>query len=260
MPEINEVIIKLQKSQLSSLQKLRALRAVSVHMYLSTQQCRGLLRVFASQPQDGQVLQKESRDVQDAFCILHTRVTDRGYLLGPELLHASQSKEGLASRPLVKPDASAPWQQRQTSPLSPGDREALSRRLGILHLINPLRPELVRIECNFAVREQRKVMAFLLQLATLEQAGQPLVWNIKGTKKIYLPMTWYENGPPVDAGEFLVSYESWGPNMSVRYAVAEQYTVGFYGPRLGERTPGLGEKTPSLIPVRESIARQSQYC
>lgn len=266
MSEIAEVIKQLQKSQVNLLQKLHALRAVSVHMYLSTRQCQALLRVFASKPQGGQVLQKESRDVQDAFCILHTRVTDRNYLLGPELLHASANKEASSSTPAVKPNhiafpqraeeqqenysaaAIAQWQHCQTYPLSQGDRKALGRRLGILHLFNPLRPELVRIECNLAMREQRKFMEFLLHLAALEPGGHPAGWDIDGTKKVSLPQMWLEFGPPADGGDYLVSYESWSANLPVRHAVAEQYTVGFYG-------LGLGEKSPSLIPMRACMAR-----
>eukprot|EP00930_Biecheleria_cincta_P070393 TRINITY_DN5802_c0_g1_i1.p1 TRINITY_DN5802_c0_g1~~TRINITY_DN5802_c0_g1_i1.p1 ORF type:complete len:1484 (+),score=279.34 TRINITY_DN5802_c0_g1_i1:161-4612(+) len=272
MPEVAEVIKQLQRSQVTTQQKLHALRAVSVHMYLSTRQCQALLHGFTSKLQEGQILQKESRDVQDAFCILHTRVTDRNYLLGPELLHASANAEEFSNSPSIKHHPSAfvqsteeqhedgysaaaiaRWRQSQLSPLSQGDRKALARRLGILHLVNPLRPELVRIECNLAVRDHRKFMEFLLHLAPLEAGGHAVGWDIDGTKQIVLPLTWMDYGPPVDGGEFLVSYASWSANMPVRYAVAEQYTVGFYG-------VGLGEKPPDLIPVKEigKKAKQSQ--
>lgn len=140
MPEVGQVLHFLQaRSDADELQydaavKLRALRAVSVHLYMSAQQFRLLIQVFS-----------EGVHRQDFFCIFHTRVVDPSRLLSPDILHSNI--------------------------FSVADRREVVRRVGHLQLLNPMHPEGAEYECNLAVYEERMVVEFLVQLALKEPSG-----------------------------------------------------------------------------------------
>lgn len=92
-----EITRLLRKKELSSRARLQALRAASVHFFISSNQCRSLLQCFPAamecswSPQGPRVVAlvasrsveainsglDESPDRQEALCILHTRVVDR---------------------------------------------------------------------------------------------------------------------------------------------------------------------------------------
>lgn len=191
--------------------KLRAVRAISVHMYLSTTQFRNLILCF---PEAG-----DSR--QDFFCMLHTRVTDPAKLLGPELLYSKTI-------------------------FDEADRADLLSRIGHLHLLNPLHPEgdnkdvnkpgevkdvhkaLISYSCNLLVHEERAVINFLVQLTVKEPGGKVVVLasNDKHTDK-GVPASWADKGVPEEDVTLKCSYETNGNvNVAWRQSLAERYCVG----------------------------------
>eukprot|EP00931_Biecheleriopsis_adriatica_P048179 TRINITY_DN27836_c0_g2_i1.p1 TRINITY_DN27836_c0_g2~~TRINITY_DN27836_c0_g2_i1.p1 ORF type:complete len:1614 (-),score=365.88 TRINITY_DN27836_c0_g2_i1:150-4991(-) len=99
MKEVNEIVRHLRNKAYTSETKLQALRAVSVYIVISTSQCRSLVQCFPS-PQESMPMGEESPERQEAFCILHTRVTDRERLLSHELLYSPKimSTIGLSRR------------------------------------------------------------------------------------------------------------------------------------------------------------------
>jgi len=192
MPEVSEVLKFIRKEELASGPKLRALRAVSVHLYLSAQQFRTLALCFP-----------EGEDRQDFFCVLHTRVVDPVRLLGPEGLHSPQ---------LFREQ----------------DMAALLRRIGRLHLLNPLHPEDTTYTCNLMVHEERMVVDFLVQLAVKEPGGK-VMGCATGARHAALPASWADKGVPVEDVVFKCCYETTNPNAQWRHTLAERYSVGLFG-------------------------------
>ncbi|CAE7176698.1 dfa3, partial [Symbiodinium necroappetens] len=93
MNEVSEITRLLRNKDLSSQSQLQALRAASVHLFISSNQCRALVQCFPSAPESSSQDAvnsgtDESPDRQEAFCILHTRVVDRERLLGPEVVYS----------------------------------------------------------------------------------------------------------------------------------------------------------------------------
>lgn len=301
MNEVGEMIRQLKTKTISSSSKLRALRTVSVHIFITTPQCRHLLLCF---PGSSDSSSDENIARQDAFCILHTRVVDRERMLGPELMYApvsvkmpekkspatstpTQSKSpsrrkaaNSLSAPLTDHLATVTAQaQKAANPGTPGnpklmkrggmsivdteakelssreekaaagsssrmtqnyvvftilqeaDQAAMFRRLGYLHLLNPLKPELCRLQLNLSVHEQRRAVQFLVYLAAMETGGRVFALMENG-KQVSLPASWADKGVPDTPLEFQVSYDSMDANYvsrSNRLSLAEQYCIGFYG-------------------------------
>ncbi|CAE8637552.1 unnamed protein product [Polarella glacialis] len=224
-PEVTEMIMLLMSAQAKSRSKLRALRAVSVHFFLSTVQCRNMLQCFPSVP-------GESVERQDAFCILHTRVTDRDRLLGPDLLYTVQANNfSIVSKSKVMgvsvKDARPSVPYATTPVLQAPDQLSLIRRLGHLHVLNPLRPEVSRMQCHLLIFEQRKVVEFLVNLATTEQGGRVLAWA-PGGRQVGLPTSWSDKGVPTKDVKYTVGYDCTAVNQSSRQNLAECYAVGFH--------------------------------
>lgn len=192
MPAASEVTRYLSSNTLAHDAKLRALRAISVHMYLSSQQFRNLIQCFSP---------GVSR--QDFFCTLHTRVVDPARLLGQEVLHAAGAQ----------------------AVFDAADREALLSRVGHLHLLNPLHPETVRFLCNLAVYEERTVIDFLVQLASKEPGGKVLVWS-KDEKHAVVPASWADKGVPIEDLIYNCTYDSTIQNLAWRQSLAERHCVG----------------------------------
>ncbi|CAE8702862.1 unnamed protein product [Polarella glacialis] len=224
-PEVTEMIMLLMSAQVKSCSKLRALRAVSVHFFLSTVQCRNMLQCFPIVP-------GESVERQDAFCILHTRVTDRDRLLGSDLLYTVQANNfSIVSKSKVMgvsvKDARPSVPYATTPVLQAPDQLSLIRRLGHLHVLNPLRPEVSRMQCHLLIFEQRKVVEFLVNLATTEQGGRVLAWA-PGGRQVGLPSSWSDKGVPTKDVQYTVGYDCAAVNQSSRQNLAECYTVGFH--------------------------------
>lgn len=117
--------------------------------------------------------------------------------------------------------------------LQEADQTALLRRLGYLHLMNPLKPEFCRMQCNLNVHEQRRTVEFLVQLAAIETGGR--VFALTNGKQVGLPASWADKGVPSTALDAVMIYDAMDASYvsrASRVALAEQYTVGFYG------TPG----------------------
>lgn len=190
MPEASEVTKYLRATTVKVPGKLKALRAISVHLYLSAQQFKNIVLCFP-----------EGADRQDVFCMLHTRVVNPARLLGTTVLHA----------PAV---------------LHPEDRDALLRRVGHLQLFNPVHPDHVPYSCHLLVYEERMVIEFLVQL-TLKEAGSRV---IRGADEDYapLPASWADKGVPCEDLAVKCTYEVITANVNLqwRQQLAEKYCVG----------------------------------
>jgi hypothetical protein len=213
MTEATEAVKYLKHSHVAGEAKLHALRAISVHSYLSTQQFKNLILCFA----DGE-------ERRDFFCALHTRVVDSARLLGPELFYSPQIF-------------------RDT------DRAALIKRIGHLHLLNPLHPDGVTFVCDLLVFEERMVVDFLVQLTVKEPGGKV---NGYGNNDKYAAeekikgrgggagkgvlASWAGKGVPAEDVVFTCSYETTNVNAVWRQQLAEQYC----GPQFGTFDRALG--------------------
>lgn len=194
MSEAGEVTNCLQKNKETAAIKLRALRAVSVHIYLSTSQFRNLIQCFPM-----------GAYRRDFFCMFHTRVVDLSRFLGPELLYSP-------------------------SVFSPKDCASLLKRVGFLHLLNPLVPEGPRFVCNLAVYEERMVVDFFVQLSKEEPGGRVLgaLPDDPEGPVHSVPASWADKGVPCDQENITCCYDTTNPNMSWRLVLAERYCVGMF--------------------------------
>lgn len=197
MPEASEVHRYLQRITANLEVKLRALRAVSVHLYMSAHQFKALLLCFPPG-----VFRR------DFFCMFHARVVDVSRFLGPDLLYNSAI-------------------------IDQEDRQALFQRVGALHLLNPLHPEGVRFRCNLAVYEERRIVEFLVQLSTEEPGGKVLgatgVHISDDCISFHpVPASWADKGVPRDEGTIVCCYEATTINMNWRMSLAEKYCIGCF--------------------------------
>eukprot|EP00931_Biecheleriopsis_adriatica_P088071 TRINITY_DN62460_c0_g1_i1.p1 TRINITY_DN62460_c0_g1~~TRINITY_DN62460_c0_g1_i1.p1 ORF type:complete len:1431 (+),score=262.42 TRINITY_DN62460_c0_g1_i1:137-4429(+) len=287
--ECVEVAAELKNSNLTETQQLHALRAVSVHMFLSARHASMLLRCFQTNENPGVFDSPESKSRQDAFCILHTRVVDRDNLLGPDAFYsasalyeaeeartrktveagpeknqaegtkaaaAAVSKTKHGKKEQAKPDffatvnkarlaAAKDALQYMTKKKSEGssillhhlDQRELTRRLGVLHLMNPLRPEVAQIQCTLEDYENKRFLDFYLQLSTIEPGGEIRAWQ--DGHQVMVPASWKDAGAPLNNSSIVVSYESRTSNLMTRFTLADMYTIGFYGPHTGEMPMAL---------------------
>lgn len=304
MNEVAEMIRQMKTKAIHSTSKLRALRTVSVHIFITTQQCRHLLMCFPGSSDSSSAFD-ENAARQEAFCILHTRVVDRERMLGPELMYAPvpvKMPEKSSSSMSIPSPSKSPSKKKTADVLSesltdqlvsvtvqaqksansgaPGnpkfkkrgamaviddeskelpresktsvaagsgqkiaqnyfvlavlqeaDQAAMLRRLGYLHLLNPMKPELCRLQCNLSIHEQRRAVEFLVHLAAMETGGRVFAVTQNG-KQVSLPASWADKGVPSTPLDFLVSYDAMDAayvSRASRVTLAEQYTVGFYG-------------------------------
>lgn len=193
MPEACEVAGYLRSTQFGIDAKLKALRAVSVHMYLSAKELKNIVLCVPN---------GEAR--QDFFCMLHTRVIDAGNLLCPAVFYA--------------PDI-----------IQKEDRIAILSRIGHLHLLNPLQPEQIPFICQLSVYEQRSVIEFLVQLTVKEQGGKVMreMDGIDGGRQV--PASWVDKGVP--GGDMILrcTYQTVNVNMAWRHHLARMFCVGAFG-------------------------------
>lgn len=188
MTEAGEVTRYLQRNSASSEAKLKALRAISVHMHLSSQQFRNLLLCFPA---------GEFR--QEIFCAFHSRVTDWLRLLSHEVLHCKNL-------------------------LSGKDRVSLVERVGCLHLLNPLHPERVWFKCNLTVYEERRLVDFLVQLREKEPGSR--ITGHGTTYRNGIPASWAGRGVPNEDITLSCAYQAKYPNVAWRQELASKYSVG----------------------------------
>eukprot|EP00435_Cladocopium_sp_Y103_P049656 s985_g15.t1 len=102
----------------------------------------------------------------------------------------------------------------------------LYRRLGVLHLLNPYKPEVLRMPVNLDISEQHRVVDFLVQLATLETGSRVLCW-LDGTQ-VCVPASWGDKGVPRTNALLTVSYEGHNSSFASRQALADQFCIGFW--------------------------------
>lgn len=190
MPEVSEVLRYLRTPIYSTTAKLKALRAVSVHMYISTHQFRNLLCCFI-----------DVHGRRDAFCILHTRVVDSVALLSPALLYCDTVFEDV-------------------------DRQILFHRLGHLHLLSPIHPEHVLFTCNLAVYEERRVVELLVQIM-INEAGGKVVKRCDDGRYIPIPASWANKGVPCEDMVIRCLYRTANTNLPYRREQASKWCVGF---------------------------------
>lgn len=190
MPEASEITKFLKSNNYSANAKLKALRAISTHLYMSAQQFKNVALCFP-----------EGVDRQDVFCLLHTRVVDPANLLGPMTLYA----------PAI---------------FSEADRMALFRRIGHLHLLNPLHPDHIPYLCRLAVYEERRVVE-LLVLLTMHEAGGRVLRHVAGSVGV-VPASWVGKGVPCEDMVLDVTYETQTVNAGWRQELAKTYCVGTY--------------------------------
>eukprot|EP00928_Gymnodinium_smaydae_P037743 TRINITY_DN26162_c0_g1_i1.p1 TRINITY_DN26162_c0_g1~~TRINITY_DN26162_c0_g1_i1.p1 ORF type:complete len:1468 (-),score=238.13 TRINITY_DN26162_c0_g1_i1:123-3920(-) len=192
MVEAGEVVKHLRSRLVSGEGKLRALRAVSVHCYISTKNFKNWILCFA-----------DHRERLDFFCILHTRVVDSVRLLGLEVLHSSAI-------------------------FSSTDQKALSQRIGCLQLLNPLHPERVEYTCNLLIYEERMVVDFLVQLS-LHEPGGKVMDSGKGGASSCISASWTKNGVPAEDLVFTCWYET--TSVSINQAWRRQLAELYCGPQ-----------------------------
>ena len=187
MPEVSEVSRHLRlQEEMRPEAKLRALRALSVHVLCNTKQVRAMAMCFPA-----------GKHKQDFFCLVHTRVVDRQHLLGPRLLHSSA--------------------------FGPEDREELLRRVGHLHLLNPLTPEGLVFTSRCLVHDERRVLEFLLGLSAKERGGK--VVHEKPGKALPNMASWVKTGVPCQDMTLQVSYACEAASLYWRQTLAERYSV-----------------------------------
>eukprot|EP00927_Polykrikos_kofoidii_P054092 TRINITY_DN48573_c0_g1_i1.p1 TRINITY_DN48573_c0_g1~~TRINITY_DN48573_c0_g1_i1.p1 ORF type:complete len:571 (-),score=94.89 TRINITY_DN48573_c0_g1_i1:216-1682(-) len=186
--EASEVVKHLKASRVSDEAKLRALRAISVRSYFTTQQFWQLMLCFP-----------EGSERQDFFCAFHTRVVDRTRLLSPDFLYSNAI-------------------------LRPQDRTTLCKRLGHLQLLNPLHPDGIKFVCNLLVYEERRILEFLVQLTTDEKGGKVL-GSGNSEKYAQASVSWAIRGVPSVDVIFTCWYETQTVNQPWRRALARQYCV-----------------------------------
>jgi hypothetical protein len=196
--DVCEVTRYLQRNFSPHEAKLRALRAVSTHLYMTASQFRNLIQLFPAGPLR-----------LDFFCMFYTRVVDPVRFLSAELLY-------------------------NETIFSLQDNAALSWRVGALHLLNPLHPEGVKYSCNLAVYEERMIVEFLVRLATEEPGGRVLgamgaTANVDNLVFQPVPATW-EKCVPSDEGFIVCSYETTTVNMPWRLTLAEKYCINVFIP------------------------------
>lgn len=192
MSESGEVTRYLNRNILraSSDAKVKALRAVSVHMYLTAQQFRNLILCFPS---------GELR--QEMFCCFHARVIDALGMLSPDVFYCSTL-------------------------FSNKERVSLLERVGPLHLLNPIHPERVWYRCHLTMYEQRMVINFLVHLQSKEPGGKI---NGRGTKEYRhgpVPASWAKEGVPDTDHIIICTYEAKHPNATWRRELAHRFCVG----------------------------------
>jgi hypothetical protein len=194
MQEAREVVDYLRSDTISSRSKLCALRAVSVHMYVSPKHFRDLVQCFT-----------EAEDRMDFFCMLHTRVVDPARFLVPDLFSPAAQ--------LFRPQ----------------DRVALLNRLGHLHLLNPIHPDGTYFMCNLMMYEERRVVEYLVRL-TVEETGSKVIGTDRDGGVAPVPASWADKGVPSDDMPFLgYTYETATLNLQARQNLAEKFCVGVFG-------------------------------
>ncbi|CAE7661363.1 dfa3 [Symbiodinium sp. CCMP2592] len=287
MNEVSEITRLLRNKDLSSQSRLQALRAASVHLFISSNQCRALVQCFPSAPESSSQDAvnsgtDESPDRQEAFCILHTRVLDRERLLGPEVVYSpvvvqqiGMSHHGTSvlvrggmfktgelemksAEAQIPTSVATALQGAHGSKKTAGGRRgglaidqnplsayynflivfkeqdvlALYRRLGVLHLLNPYKPEILRMPVDLSIHEQHRIVNFLVQLASAETGSRVLCW-LDG-QQVAVPASWADKGVPRAHATITVSYEGHNSSFAARQALAEQYCTGFWQPGLAK--------------------------
>lgn len=212
MSEAREVVDYLRSDKLGSASKLRALRAVSVHMYLSPKHFRDLVQCFT-----------EGEDRQEFFCILHTRVVDPARFLVPDLFSSASQ--------LFRPQ----------------DRMALLHRIGHLQLLNPIHPEGTIYMCNLMVYEERRVVEYLVSLTVEETGSKVMGFDKDGGVVAPVPASWADKGVPSDEIAFTCyTYEMASLNTQARQLLAERFCVGVFG--IGGSASGAETRTAAMAP------------
>jgi len=287
MNEVSEITRLLRNKDLSSQSRLQALRAASVHLFISSNQCRALVQCFPSAPESSSQDAvnsgtDESPDRQEAFCILHTRVVDRERLLGPEVVYSpvvvqqigmghhgtsvlvrggmfkTGELEMKSAEAQIPTSVATALQGAHGSKKTAGGRRgglaidqnplsayynflivfkeqdvlALYRRLGVLHLLNPYKPEILRMPVDLSIHEQHRIVNFLVQLASAETGSRVLCW-LDG-QQVAVPASWADKGVPRAHATITVSYEGHNSSFAARQALAEQYCTGFWQPGLAK--------------------------
>jgi hypothetical protein len=197
MSEASEMARYLSRATCTSEAKLTALRAISANLHMSTYQFRNLVQCFPA-----------GTARQDFFCMFHTRVVDAGRFLGPDLLY-------------------------NAGVLCPKDRHEIFRRVGALHLLNPLHPEGVKFQSNLAVYEERMIVEYLVQLSTEEPGGKVLGCmgvDMEDDDIDFkpLPASWADKGVPCHIERLVCCYETTSVNMQWRMTLAEKYCIGHF--------------------------------
>ncbi|CAE7036031.1 NLRP5 [Symbiodinium natans] len=283
MNEVSEISRLLRNKDLSSQSRLQALRAASVHLFISSNQCRALVQCFPSAPESSSIDAvnsgtDESSDRQEAFCILHTRVVDRERLLGPEVLYSpvivqqigmghhgtsvlvrggmfkTGELEMKSAEAQIPTSVATALKGAHGSKKTAGGRRgglaidhnphsayynflivfkeqdilALYRRLGVLHLLNPYKPEILRMPVDLSIHEQHRIVDFLVQLASAETGSRVLCW-LDG-QQVAVPASWADKGVPRAHATITVSYEGHNSSFTARQVLAEQYCTGFWQP------------------------------
>eukprot|EP00929_Paragymnodinium_shiwhaense_P038391 TRINITY_DN20285_c0_g1_i1.p1 TRINITY_DN20285_c0_g1~~TRINITY_DN20285_c0_g1_i1.p1 ORF type:complete len:1423 (-),score=317.21 TRINITY_DN20285_c0_g1_i1:250-4518(-) len=195
MSESVEVVRLLRHSTESGESKLRALRAVSTYTYLSTLQFKSLVNTFS-----------DPEERQEFFCTFFTRVVDMARLLSADVFHSKNI-------------------------FTATDRAAIIRRIGHLHLLNPLHPENIVYTNNLSIYEERRVVDFLVQLTVKEPGGKVIgsgnnekyaARGKDGAGKGVLA-SWAAKGVPTEDVVFTSTYETTTPNQAWRQDLALQY-------------------------------------
>lgn len=279
MTEVSEITRLLRNKELSTRSRLQALRSASVHIFISSNQCRALVQCFpaAIECSSADAINSgldESPDRQEALCILHTRVVDRDRMLGPEVLYSPvvvsqigmdqrsgavlvrggifrtgelEMKSAEVQLPPVASEGATESTTSRRSVLEPNfklspdpasayfnflivfkeqDLLVLYRRLGVLHLLNPYKPEVLRMPVNLNLYEQHRVVDYLVQLASWETGSRVLCW-LDGVQ-VSVPASWGDKGVPRIEAKLTVSYEGHNSSFSTRQVLAEHFCIGFW--------------------------------
>jgi hypothetical protein len=188
MSEVNclTLIETLRRSSATEDSKLKALRALSVRLYVSASQLRTLLAIVET-----------PTSKREMFCILFTRVTDYGRLLSPDVLHNDKI-------------------------FTNEDRTILLSRIGHLSLFNVLNPECVRYHCLLSVYEQRTIIDCLVKLAVKEPGINFHDATLNSSPHV-VPATWADNHVPAINQVFECSYIATTSCIAARRSLAERY-------------------------------------
>jgi len=180
-----ESLSMLRSSPLGPEVKVRAFRAISHRLAVSTDQLKSFIFAF-----------KDAKSRRDVFVTLIRRVLDLRAVLGRDILHASKV-------------------------FTNEDRTILQEQFGYLNLTSPLYSESQFYRLRMDVYEQRQIIAMLVGLAVKEPGVNMPDAHLNG-QPFCVPFMWETEVPPKKA-VFETTYKTFHVHTQGRIEATERF-------------------------------------